>query len=95
MSTAIVPSRPELLADRGEHEVGRRVRDLLRVPEAEAGAGEAAGAEREHRLHDLEALVLRLGPRVEPGADAVLHVAEQLVRDRTRRRGTSASPMTR
>ena len=36
----------ELLADRGEHEVGRRVRDQVRAAEPEPGAGEAAGAER-------------------------------------------------
>ena len=41
---------PELLADRGEHEVGRRVRDLSRAAEAEPGAGEAARSEREPRL---------------------------------------------
>ena len=52
--------QPELLADRGEDEVGRRVGDLLRVAEPEPGAGEPAGAEREHRLHDLEALAVRV-----------------------------------
>ena len=36
MTTAIVAEQPELLADRGEDEVGRDVGDLLRVARARA-----------------------------------------------------------
>ena len=81
MHTATVPIRPSSSPMADEHEVGRRVRDLLRAAEAEAGAREPAGAEREQRLHELEARRLRDRPRVDPELDAVLHVAEELVRD--------------
>jgi hypothetical protein len=45
MHTEAVPISPSL-ADGGEHEVGRRVGDLPRAAEAESGAGEATGSER-------------------------------------------------
>ena len=45
----------ELLADRGEHEVGRGVGDEVGAAEPEPGAADAAGAERVLRLDDLVA----------------------------------------
>jgi len=64
----------ELLADDGEDHVGRGLREVVDLLDAlaEPDAGEPAGAERDRRLHDLEARSLRVAPRVEeaeePGA---------------------------
>ena len=56
----------ELLADGGEDEVGLGQRDAVGAAEVEAGAGDAAGREGELGLDDLEAVALRVRPRVEP-----------------------------
>ena len=53
----------ELLADGGEDEVGGGVGDPVRAAQAEAGAGEPAGAEGEEGLDELEALVRRRSAR--------------------------------
>ena len=83
MTHADRADEPELLTDRGEDEVGRRVRDLVGVAEAEAGARERRRVPNAyHDCDDLEARRPRGSlPRVEPRVDADLHVAERLVRD--------------
>ena len=67
----------ELLTDGGEDEVGGGRGDLLRRAQRDAGAGDAAAAEREQPLHELEALVGGVRPRVDPDAHALLHVGER------------------
>ena len=88
MTIADRAEQTELLTDRGEDEVGRRDGDDVGAAEPEPGALEPATAEPVEALHELVALVLRVVPRVEPGVDAGLHVAEALVRDRRSRRRT-------
>ena len=79
--------QPDLLAEGGDDEVGVRQRNEFRVPAAEAGAEDAAGAEPEQRLPQLVPVVVvlvdavgQLVEDVQPHADARLHRAEQLVR---------------
>ena len=70
--TASGPDEPELLADDREDHVRRgfgQVVDLLDAL-AETDAEEAARAERDHRLHGLEARALRVAPRVEEAEEA-------------------------
>ena len=50
----------DLLAERGDDEVGRRQRHEFGVPAAEPGAEDAAGAEPEQRLAQLVAVVVVL-----------------------------------
>ncbi len=74
----------ELLADRGEDEVGLRVRDQARVALAETRPPDAPGAQREHRLRQL-AVPLVEHPRrvqgVQPHVHAKLDVGEGHVAD--------------
>ena len=63
--------QPELLADDRVDEVGVRLgqeADLLQ-PLHEAAAGDAAGADGDERLDDLEAAAGGVGPRVDPHHD--------------------------
>ena len=58
----MMPAKPELLADHGQDHVGVRlgqVEELLHAL-AEADAERPAGADRDHRLHRLEARALRV-----------------------------------
>jgi hypothetical protein len=75
----------ELLAEGGEDEVGGALGDELQVGLRalhEALAGDAAGADRDHALDDVEALAQRVGGRVQQGADAVLLVFAAAPRSR-------------
>ncbi len=85
---AAIPDEPELLGKRGEDEVRVEVRDVgiaVRArerPLAEPGAAEAAVRDRVERLHGLVAGAVRIGPRVEPGVDALPHAPDRRVRER-------------
>ena len=95
MTTATVPSRPS------SSPIAAKMKSVVATgidvgpPEAEPGALEPAAAERVEALHELVALDLAVGPRVDPGVDALLHVAEDLVRDRRPRRRTAPTPAAR
>jgi hypothetical protein len=70
----------ELLGEGGEDEVGGALGDELQVRLRalhEALAGEAARADGDHALHDVEALAQRVARRVEQGAHALLLVLAQ------------------
>jgi hypothetical protein len=70
----------ELLGEGGEDEVGGALGDELQVG-LRAGheplAGEAAGADRDHPLDDVETFAERVGRGVEQGAHALLLVVVQ------------------
>ena len=75
------PDQPELLAEGRQREVGVDLRDGQpaadqRQAVAQAHADEPAAGERVERLEDLVAAVERVGPRVDPGGDAVADVGE-------------------
>ncbi len=92
------PIEAELLADDREDHVRVRLREVGDLPHtlAEPGTREAAGADPDRRLHDLEAGALRVAPRVEEAEDASAPVRldpdrEQPDRDaRARTRRTSS-----
>ena len=74
------PGQAELLADRGDDEVGLRERHPPRVAVAEAATDQPAPGHPEERLEGLLAAAVGagavVGERVEPDVDAGLHVAE-------------------
>ena len=82
---AATPTRPELLRERGEDEVGVEIRDVgvaLRArerPAAQPGTAEAAVADRVERLNGLIAGAVRVGPRIEPRVDALADPADRCV----------------
>ncbi len=77
----------ELLTDHGEDEVGVRfgeIEELLaRRPEPQAE--DAAAAQCEQRLHDVEAGILRVFPRIEKGQNARALVGARADGERDRR----------
>ena len=72
--------QPELLADRGDDEVGRRRGHRAGLTVAQTGAEDPAGGEAEQRLHHLVAGAVGIGERVQPGLHADLDVAEKVIR---------------
>ncbi len=76
---ACQPDQSELLADRGDDEVGGRGGHGAGLAVAQAGAEDAAGGEAEQRLHHLVAGAVGVGERVEPVLHPHPDVAEKLV----------------
>ena len=65
-ATASEPDEAQLLADRGQREVGVAGRQIARLAQAESGAEDAAGGERPHRLRHLIAAADGVVPRRLP-----------------------------
>ena len=72
-STSRDADEAELLADRGEHEVGVPLRDRVRAAESRAGAPRAAGRQRPQPVRDLVAAGHAVVPRIEPDHHALPH----------------------
>ncbi len=76
MSTAVAPTMPSSSPIAAKMKSFWASGTLSGLPRPRPRADHAAVGEAVERLHDLVALVERVGPRVEPDVDAGLHVAE-------------------
>ena len=93
--TATVPISPSSspMAEKMKSVVATGI--TLGLPSPRPVPVKPAGAEREQALGELVPVVLRIGPRVEPGGHALLHVAERLVRERRRAPANRIAPLSR
>jgi len=67
--------KADVLAERGEHQVGVSGRNHLRVADAWSKAADAAGGQRPERVRDLIAARQRVLPRIDPHRHSLRHRA--------------------
>ena len=95
--TKVDADEPELLADDREDHVGVRLGEVRDLPDAlaQTGAREAARADADRGLHDLEARALGVRPRMQEAEEAGATIWLEPDRERSDRRVAARVAVTR